>query len=167
MTARIGLMCCAFLWSLCVTGCDPMRSTAQRVTVKVVDTATHRGVVGARVGMIYDYRRANPGAERDPYWLEWHHGITDVSGEATVDIRLLSLDRTVGSMPPASADTVTRYPYVVTVHDGVTVEELHLIITNGASAAGEKFTVSIPVIQAPRYVPTHDTTAGRGHSGAP
>ena len=157
------------VFSLFATGCDPVRTTWQTLRLRVTDPASGNPVAGAQVRLKLDFERAEPLSqetlkppeqwheERRKFWEQspWSPGVTDKDGRAEIGIKRTALDRTWGSKPPASRDTITGKPYLVKVKTGeVPEEELSVIMKPGESVKGKSFTVTVIDIQEPRYVET-------------
>jgi hypothetical protein len=160
------------LWIACslfVTGCDPVRTTSQTVGLRVVESASGNPVAGANVRLKYDFERAEPVSrerltppkdwheERRKFWdqFPWSPGVTDKDGRAEIATRRTAIDRTWGSKPPASGDTITGVPYLVRVKAyDLPEEELSVLMKPGESVKGKSFALTVIEIQQPRYVET-------------
>jgi hypothetical protein len=153
--------------SLSLVGCDPVRTTSQLIRLQVVDSASGQPVVGAQVSLVFDEAAARPlSKETELTPQEWKkrieayqrpgfRGITNNQGQAEIDAKFTSLDRTSGSKPPSGKDFVTGHPYLIKVKAGeVPEEEISLVMKAGASVKGKSYTVLVIDIQEPRYVET-------------
>lgn len=153
--------------SLSVVGCDPVRTTSQVVRLQVVDAGAGQPVAGAQVSLAFDEAAARPlSKETELTPQEWKKRIeayqrpgfqsfTNKQGQADIDAKFTSLDRTSGSKPPSGRDFVTGHPYLIKVKAGeVPEEEMSLVMTISASVKGKSFTVTVLDIQGPRYVKT-------------
>jgi hypothetical protein len=89
-------------------------------------------------------------------WDAWPGflGVTDIHGQAVVDIRWTVLDWSLGSKPPSWRDWVIGQPYLVTVRKDQDCEEFGLVMRPGESARGQAFTVHVLEIRQPSYVKT-------------
>lgn len=156
-----------FTFGLVVAGCDPVRTTVQRVRLKVVDSSSGQLVVGAQVWLAFDEAAARPLCkETELTPQEWKKrieayqrpgfvGVTGKQGQTVIDAKFTSLDRTSASKPPSGKDFVTGQPYLVKVRAGEASEEqMNLLMKPGASVKGKSFTVVVLDIQHPRYVET-------------
>ncbi len=157
-----------FACGLFIVGCDPVRTTLQPVRLEVVDSTSGQPVVGAQVSLIFDEATARPlSKETELTPEEWHkrieayrqpgfRGVTNKRGQADIDAKYTSLDRTSGSKPPSWKNFVTGQPYLIKVKAGeVPEEEMSVVMKAGASVKGKSYTVTVTDIQEPRYVETH------------
>lgn len=158
------------VWSLFAAGCDPVRTTAQSVRLRVVESQTGQPIAGAQVQLKYDFDTAEPLSEekgqpplspeeyhkhRREFWdqLPWFSGLTDENGQADIDIEYSGLDRTWGSKPPAWRDEVTGKPYLVQVRVRRALEEqFSVVMEPSESVKGKLFTVTVVHIEDPEYV---------------
>jgi len=153
--------------SLSMVGCDPVRTTSQLVRLQVLDSASGQPVVDAQVSLAFDEAAARPlSKETELTPQEWKkrieayqrpgfRGVTNKQGQADIDTKFTSLDRTSGSKPPTGKDFVTGHPYLIKVKAGeVPEEEMSLVMKAGAAVKGKSFTVTVIDIQQPRYVET-------------
>jgi hypothetical protein len=148
------------------SGCDPVRTASQPITIRIVDSSTGKILPDAQVRVKLDFDRAHPLSEetqapaeewhkhRREYWEQspWYIAPTGANGEARVVIATTSLDRTRGAEPPPMRDVVTGEPYLVrVVPNGGPEETLSVVMQQGAQAQGEKYTVSVIEIGKPSY----------------
>ncbi|MBI5758324.1 MAG: hypothetical protein HZA46_07390 [Planctomycetales bacterium] len=149
-------------------GCDPVRTTAQRVRFQVTNSDSGKPVEDAIVSVKFDFGHDHPppqepeGTEAElkyqqdrKSWQDysWSVSTTDASGLADIDLIYDVIDRTSGSIPPSSRDEVTGQPYLVKVREGqLPEEELNAAMKPSASIKGNRYTVTIVDIERPRYV---------------
>jgi hypothetical protein len=133
------ILCC-----LCASGCDPVRTTVQSVTLRVLDADSGQPVADAVVML------KHVGAQSD-----WLPGVTDKDGKAEIEFKVTALDRTRGSTPPPERNWILNRPGQIKVRrDQGPQEEFNLVVKPDATVKGKSYTVEIIEIQEPRYVPT-------------
>lgn len=146
-------------------GCDPVRTTSQRITIAVEDG---RGlpVPDARVRMKESWeswQSWTPGGfkegEKASYrerwesdFVPWLEGLTNAQGKAVLESVETALDGTKGSEPPAKRDWVLNREYIVKVQTKDAEDELLVEMKPGTISKGKRFTVKIEAIEKPRYV---------------
>lgn len=146
-------------------GCDPVRTTSQRITIAVEDG---RGlpVPNAKVRMKESWESRQswiPGGFKEgekafyrERWesdfVPWLEGLTDAQGKAVLESVETALDGTKGSEPPANRDWVSNREYIVKLQTKDAVDELLVEIKPGTISKGNRFRVKIEAIEKPRYV---------------
>jgi hypothetical protein len=157
----VGMRGSASLWLICVlfaVGChlgDPVRTTSQRVRLRVVDSASGKPVAYASVSLKFDHQTPRP--QRDELEVDdpWSHGVTDHDGQAEIEVEITALDRSQGSTPSPDRDCVTGQPYFVRVErDRAPDEKSSVLMKPGVSVKGKTLSVTVIEIQQPRYVDT-------------
>jgi hypothetical protein len=160
----LGCLTCCFL----IGGPgDPVRTTRQILRLRVVDSASGDPVVGVNVEVKQDYEHSE-GASRElqrrskqgqgylrEWWAElpWFSCVTDNDGRAEAAIVTTALDRTWGSRPPASRDTITAEPYFVRLNASHEPQEtLRLLMRTNEVVKGKRFAVTVIEIEQPVYI---------------
>jgi hypothetical protein len=149
------------LWLICVlfaAGChlgDPVRTTAQSVRLRVVDSASGKPVAYASVSLKFDHQTPRPQRDEREVDDPWSHGITDHDGQAEIEVEISALDPSRGSTPPPDRDWVTGQPYFIKVErDRAPDEESSVLMKPGVSVKGKTLSVTVIEIQQPRHVDT-------------
>lgn len=160
------------IWTICslsALGCDPVRTTKQTFSVRVVDAASGKPVANARLKIKYDYDLGEAKqlklqqvsqSQYDSgrkHWNDepWLSCSTDSNGLAQANIVLTSLDRTKGSKPPPICDTIKDEPYLFKVTTANEEPEvLSVFMQPGRIVRGERFIVTIVEIHDPVYIET-------------
>ena len=160
------MVCCLLAW-----GCDPVRTTSQRVRLRIVDSASEQPIAGAKVSLRNELLADVSAPTEDLQFISpedldeqrhrstlsqsaWHTGTTDRFGEVDIHVVITALDRTRGNEPPKWRDFVTGRPCLVRVEaDRLPEEELRLrCMQPGASAQGRAYRVTVISVEKPRYV---------------
>lgn len=160
--AVVGILCLGGCY-----GCDPVKTTAQQVRLRLFDGSSRRPLAGTELLIKIDFEAAYQGnkemvSEAEEYrqhlrehWelQPWFPGVTNDAGEASILINYAVLDRTRGAKPPATRDWVTGQRYLVKVKPRELPEEtLSLLMKPGESTKGRAFTATVVEIREPRYV---------------
>jgi hypothetical protein len=149
-------------------GCgDPVRTTRQTLSVRVVESASRDPIAGLNVQIKKDYEHSDalaPEVRRFPkehqdylreWWrsLPWSSCVTDKYGQAEAAIVRTALDRTRGAKPPPSRDTITGEPYLVKVNAAREPDEvLSVLMKPGEVVRGKQYTVTVVDIREPVYI---------------
>jgi hypothetical protein len=139
-------------------GCEPVRTTAQVIRLRLTSSASGQPAPSARVELKCDYRRDTPQAKQtqhlQKWWNEkpWHSALTAKDGQGDVAVKYSSVDRTWGSNPPPSAERVVGKPYLVRITGNGGHEEFSVIMQSDASVKGRHFSVSVLEIREPKYI---------------
>lgn len=177
---RIGLLsgkACVILVTagmLSLSGCDPVRTTSQSITIAVEDG---RGLpvpdVKVRIKESWEsWQSWTPGGfkegEKALYrerwesnFVPWLEGLTNVQGKAVLESVVTALDGTKGSEPPAKRDWISNREYIVKLQSKDAEDELLAVMKPGTISRGTRYTVKIEAIAMPRYVQGSDGTGDR------
>jgi hypothetical protein len=150
---------------LSLSGCDPVRTTSQRITIAVEND---RGlpVPDAKVRIKESWeswQSWTPGGfkegERAFYrerwesdFVPWHEGLSDAQGKVVLEMVVCALDWTKGNEAPAKRDRVSNREYIVKVQTKDAEDELLAVMKPGTISKGKRYTVRIEAIEKPRYI---------------
>ena len=97
-----------------LTGCDPVRTRSQTVTMTIVDRESNTPIAGAKVQLKDawippDSPYLNP-EESKQIWenAAWYESVSNTEGQVRVDIISTAIDGTRGNTPPAERDVSGR-----------------------------------------------------------
>jgi|SRR5262245_43445823 len=154
------ITCCPFAVG-CFPG-DPVRTTRQTISLRVVASAPGASIAGIRVQIKYDFRRdeevtrrlsedlrknQQEGWDRQP----WISCVTNRDGQVDATVVVTALDRTRGEKPPPDRD-LRGTPYLVKVIEAQGSEEvLSIVMKPGEFVRGTRFMVSVLEIHDPIY----------------
>jgi hypothetical protein len=162
----LGITCSLF--ALGCYSCDPVRTTRQTFSVRVVDSDSGSPIAGAQVQWKSDFDRREamlPEAQRlSEEWHQhlreswdrepWTSCITDAYGQAVATEERQGLDRTSGEKPPTARD-ITGRPYLFKVNAAQEPEEvLSVLMKRGESVRGKRLTVTVIEVHEPVYIDT-------------
>lgn len=155
----ITLLACTLL-----SGCDPVRTTRQTVSLTVLDSESGEAITGAGIRLKNDFDRQEhdwPNTATEEEWesharknweqAEWFHATTDENGSGTVVIEYTALKMTrENDMPPRSRDWVTNEPYLVEVSVSTArIALLSIEMIPGKKISGSGILIRIDDIRAP------------------
>ena len=157
--------------AICIvlTGCDPVRTTRQGVTLRLVNSDTKAPIANARVRLKDDFDRQDhtyPNTASQEEWevharrnweqAPWFVGTTDANGTTTVNIEYTALDRTRGDVAPAnSRDWVTGKPFLVEISvDERPTRVLSVELKSGNVVADSDIVLRVDAVESPVYIPT-------------
>jgi hypothetical protein len=148
--------------SFLVTGCDPVRTTLQHVSLQVMDAHTRQPVADADVLLTRDLvpdemvrgETTSTRANQREAWdhAVWHACVTDRAGKGDITIMDMMLDRTIGDKPPTWRDRIAGYTYLVRVRKAEAHENFRILMKPGATAEGRSFGVAVLAIDKPSYI---------------
>ncbi len=148
-----------------LSGCDPVRTTSQNITIAVED-GQGLPVPDAKVRAKESWeswQSWTPGGFKEgekSYFRErwesdfvpWLEGLTNAEGKAVLKLDVTALDETRGSEPPARRDIVSNREYIVRLQTRDAEDELLVVMRPGTVSSGKRYTVRIEAIEKPRYV---------------
>ena len=152
--------------TLSLSGCDPVRTTRQSITIEVKDSRgmpvrdakirikesweswkswTPEGVKGGDSSFYRDRWESE--------FVPWIEGLTNDQGKAVLNFDVTALDATKGREPPRKRDWVSNSEYIVRIYNSKdAVDELLVVMKPGTISRGKRYTVRIESIGKPRYV---------------
>ena len=150
---------------LIASGCDPVRTTSQRITIAVEDG---RGLpmpdAKVRIKESWEsWQSWTPGGFKEgekafyrERWesdfVPWLEGLTNAQGKTVLESVVTALDWTKGSEPPAKRDWVSNREYIFKLQTKDAEDELLAVMKPGTISRGKRYTVKIEAIEKPRYV---------------
>jgi hypothetical protein len=166
------------IWSLFAVGCgDPVRTTVQLVSLRLVDSRSSQPIAGAQLLLKEAFEAGEPRPEAGLTPEEWRHyksnwdrfpwfrGDSNEDGKASIVVEYTVRDRSKGAKLLAWRDWVTgkrflvrvkkgQSPSVLTKADESPEEKVSLWMEPGESVRGRTVAVTVLEIQEPWYVET-------------
>lgn len=147
-----------------LSGCDPVRTTSQSITIAVEDSQG-LPVPDAKVkikesweswqswtpGGIKEGEKADYRERWESDFVPWLEGSTDAEGKAILKLNVTSLDDTRGSEPPAKRDLVSNRSYIVRLQTQAAEDELLVSMRPNTVGKGARYAVRIEAIEKPIY----------------
>ena len=158
-------MILATVGMLALSGCDPVRTTSQSITIAVED-GQGRPVHDAKVrikesweswqswtsGGFKEGEKAFYRERWESDFVPWLEGLTNAQGKAVLESVVTALDGTKGSEPPAKRDWVSNREYIVKLQAKDAEDELLAVMKLGTISRGKRYTVRIEAIEKPHYL---------------
>jgi hypothetical protein len=148
-----------------LSGCDPVRTTSQSITI-AVDDGRGLPVLDAKVkikesweswqswtpGGFKEGEKAHYRERWESDFVPWLEGSTNAEGKAVLKLDVTALDDTRGSEPPAKRDFVSNREYIVKLQTQDAEDELLIVMRPNTVGKGTRYAVRIEAIEKPKYV---------------